>query len=230
MLLNIITDFISFFKEIPQGLDVALTHFVEKHDVLTYALLCTIIFCETGLVITPFLPGDSLLFAAGAVAATVGAGVLNPMVLILAIFIAAIAGDHVNYLVGRFLGKKATGAKILGFTIKPEYLEKTHKFYEKNGAKTLIIARFVPIVRTFAPFVAGVGQMNYIKFVSNCLVGGLLWVCSMIMLGYFLGSFEFVKKNFEIVVFLIIGVSLIPVMLEVIKARMKKDKSTSDKK
>ncbi|MBI3235180.1 MAG: VTT domain-containing protein [Bacteroidetes bacterium] len=203
-------------------LDEALSHFVQKHDILTYALLCTIIFCETGLVITPFLPGDSLLFAAGAVAATVGADVLNPMVLILALLIAAISGDHLNYFIGKFIGKKANGAKILGFTIKEEYLEKTHKFYEKNGAKTLIIARFVPIVRTFAPFVAGVGQMSYIKFLTNCFTGGLLWVCSMIMLGYFLGSFEFVKKNFEIVVFIIIGVSLLPVIIEFIKAKTKK--------
>lgn len=235
MLLNIFTDFIGFFKEIPkEGLDHALAHFVEKHDILTYALLCTIIFIETGLVIMPFLPGDSLLFTAGAIAGalpgTAGAGVLDPMVLMLALIISAIAGDHVNYFVGRFIGKKANGAKLLGFTIKPEYLEKTHAFYEKYGGKTLVLARFVPIVRTFAPFVAGIGRMNYIKFVSNCLMGGILWVCSMIMLGYFLGSTPFVKNHFETVVFLIIGISLLPVAIEIIKARMnKKDQSQIDK-
>lgn len=222
MTLNILTDFLEFFKEIPQGLDIALGHFVQKHHLLTYGLLCTIVFCETGLVVTPFLPGDSLLFAAGAVAGSVGQDILNPMVLILALFLAAISGDHVNFLVGRFIGDKARGARLFGITIKPEYLDKTHQFYEKHGGKTLIMARFVPIVRTFAPFVAGIGKMNYFRFLTNCISGGLLWVVSMVMLGYFLGSIEFVKKNFELVVFAIIGLSLLPVLLEIIKARRNK--------
>lgn len=168
------------------------------------------------MVVTPFL-GDSLLFAAGALAAN-EANNLNIFIIIPLLICAALIGDNTNYFIGKFLAKKGEGAKLFGvFTIRKDYLDKTHAFYEKYGARTIIMARFVPIVRTFAPFVAGVGSMSYVKYITFCIIGAILWVISISTLGYMLGSNEFVKKNFELVVFGIIAVSLIPVFYTIIK-------------
>jgi membrane-associated protein len=177
---------------------------------------------ETGLVVTPFLPGDSLLFAAGALAANPVNG-LNIFLIIILLIIAALCGDNSNYFIGKFLAKKGEGAKLFGiFTIRKDYLDKTHQFYEKHGARTSIIARFVPIVRTFAPFVAGVGNMDYKKYISYCIGGAILWVTSISLAGYFFGSLPWIKANFEKVVFAIILVSLLPVVYEVIKHKLAK--------
>lgn len=179
--------------------------------------MCLIIFCETGLVATPFLPGDSLLFAAGALAAK--NDVLNVWLLIPLLFGSAILGDNLNYFVGKTIGLKVFDK--LKF-IKRDYLTKTEEFYEKHGGKTIIIARFVPIVRTFAPFVAGVGAMNYRKYIGYCISGGIIWVTLLTLAGYFFGNLEIVKKNFEIVIFGIIGVSLLPVIFQFFKMKQAK--------
>ncbi|MSQ79492.1 MAG: hypothetical protein EXR21_07445 [Flavobacteriaceae bacterium] len=226
MLLDIFPDILTFFKEIFSGKGIeAIQHFVTAHGVFIYVLLCIIVFCETGLVVTPFLPGDSLLFAAGAVVAIAGPATetLNLPLLGLLLFASAIAGDNVNYFLGKFLAKKGENAKLFGlFTIRKDYLDKTHKFYEKYGGQTIIMARFVPIVRTFAPFVAGVGKMEYRKYIGFCLIGGFLWVASMLACGYLFGQIEFVQKHFEMVVIGIIGFSLLPVTIGILRARSKK--------
>lgn len=179
-------------------------------------------FCETGLVVTPFLPGDSLLFAAGALAAN-EANNLNVGFIIILLIVAALCGDNSNYFIGKFLARKGKGAKLFGiFTIKKEYLDKTHSFYEKYGARTIIIARFVPIVRTFAPFVAGVGAMTYRKYILFCVAGAILWVSLLTLTGYAFGNIPWIKKNFELVVFGIILISLVPIFVEVIKHRLQK--------
>lgn len=204
--------------DIIRHLDEHLQRIVTEYQTLTYLILALIIFCETGLVVTPFLPGDSLLFAAGAVAA--GGGALNVWLLIPILIIAAILGDNTNYFFGKFLGKKVFQRDF--WFLKKEYLAKTQEFYAKYGGKTLIMARFVPIVRTFAPFVAGVGEMTYRKFIGFCFGGGILWVTSMTLAGYFFGGIPIVKENFEIVVIGIIGISVVPMLVEVVKARSKK--------
>jgi membrane-associated protein len=197
-----------------------LQDFVQAYGMLVYLLLFLIVFAETGLVVTPFLPGDSLLFAAGALAAN-EANNLNVVFIILLLVCAALAGDNTNYFIGRYLAKKGEGAKLFGiFTIRKDYLEKTHTFYEKHGARTIIIARFVPIVRTFAPFVAGVGSMTYRKYITYCITGAIVWVTMLTMAGYMFGNIEWVKKNFELVVFAIIGISLVPILIEFIKHKM----------
>ena len=180
-----------------------------------YAILFTIIFCETGLVATPFLPGDSLLFAVGAVAANPASG-LNIWMAGLLMLVAAILGDTVNYWVGRFAGRRLSAA--FPRIIKPEYLERTHAFFEKYGGKTVILARFVPIIRTFAPFVAGMGSMNYSRFMTFNVVGAALWIALILPAGWYLGQFEFVKKRFELIVIGIIVVSLLPMVFEIWKA------------
>jgi membrane-associated protein len=198
-------------------IDAHLEQFISQYGVLVYGLLFLIVFMETGFVVTPFLPGDSLLFAAGALAAN-EANNLNVFIIIPMLILAALCGDNTNYFIGRYLAKKGEGAKLFGvFTIRKDYLDKTHQFYERHGARTIIIARFVPIVRTFAPFVAGVGHMTYSKYIRNCIAGALLWVISITTAGYFLGTIPVIKKNFELVVFGIIFVSLIPVIIEVIR-------------
>lgn len=204
--------------DIIRHLDEHLQRIVTEYQTLTYLILALIIFCETGLVVTPFLPGDSLLFAAGAVAA--GGGALNVWLLIPILIIAAILGDNTNYFFGRFLGKKVFQRDF--WFLKKEYLTKTQDFYAKYGGKTLVMARFVPIVRTFAPFVAGVGEMTYRKFIGFCFGGGILWVTSMTLAGYFFGGIPIVKENFEIVVIGIIGISVVPMLVEVVRARSKK--------
>ena len=202
-------------------LDKHLVQFVADHGYWTYGMLLAVIFCETGLVVTPFLPGDSLLFAAGAIAGLssdqAGGGVLNPHLLFVGLAIAAIIGDTVNYHLGKVFGEKifTENARFL----KKEYLVRTHKFYEKHGGKTIILARFVPIVRTFAPFVAGVGAMTYWKFLAYNVIGGIVWVAGFIYAGYFFGQTELVKKNFSLVVIAIIVISVLPMAIEVLKAR-----------
>ena len=198
-------------------LDEILPGIVDQLGVWSYVLLFVVIFCETGLVVTPFLPGDSLLFAAGAVAAI--APQLNIWVLLVVLSVAAILGDTVNYWIGHWVGPAAFSGKIR--FLKKEHLDRTHAFYEKYGGKTIILARFVPIVRTFAPFVAGVGAMTYSKFIAYNVIGGILWVFLFTLLGYFFGNFEFVKQNFELVVLAIIAISLVPMIWEFVSAKMR---------
>jgi membrane-associated protein len=208
--------FIDFFLH----LDKHLEDILLQYQTSTYFILALIIFCETGLVATPFLPGDSLLFAAGML--TASTGVLDIRVLIPLLILAAFIGDNVNYLVGKFVGEKVFDIPYLRKIIKREYLDKTHQFYEKHGGKTIIIARFVPIVRTFAPFAAGLGKMTYPKYISFCIVGAVLWVCSITLAGYFFGNIPIVKNNFEKVIFGIIFISILPIIVGVIKERRKK--------
>jgi len=178
-----------------------------------YVVLFAIVFAETGLVITPFLPGDSLLFAAGTLA---GGGLLNIWIVYFSLLIAAISGDTVNYWIGNYIGPKVFSRGNSRF-FKKEYLEKTREFYEKYGGKTIIIARFVPIVRTFAPFVAGIGKMRYSTFFFFNVLGGFIWVTSLIFVGFYFGGLSFVKANFEYVIFVIIALSLLPMFIEYIK-------------
>jgi membrane-associated protein len=177
-----------------------------------YVVLFLVIFCETGLVVTPFLPGDSLLFAIGALAATAGSpihlGYLIPLLII-----AAVVGDGVNYAIGKFLGPKVFRWEN-SWLLNRAHLDHAQKFYEKYGSKTIVLARFVPIVRTFAPFVAGIGKMNFLRFWSYNVIGGITWVVVFLLLGYWFGNLEFVKKNFEYVIFAIIGLSILPMVFE----------------
>ncbi len=196
-----------------------LAQFVKDYDQWVYLILFAIIFIETGLVIMPFLPGDSLLFAAGMMAAQ---GSLNLFTLLILLLIAAIAGDTVNYLIGKFLGDKFVAIQYKGKQlVKQEYIDQTHLFYEKHGSKTIILARFVPIVRTFAPFVAGIGSMNYKTFITFNIIGAVVWVVGLTVLGYFLGEIPFIKNNFEKVVLGIIFISVLPIFWEFFKSRIK---------
>ena len=179
----------------------------------TYVILFAVIFCETGLVVTPFLPGDSLLFAVGALC---GGGFLDVWIVYICLLAAAILGDTVNYWIGHSVGPKAFSNRNSRI-FRPEYLEKTHDFYKKYGGKTIVIARFVPIVRTFAPFVAGVGKMKYSSFIHYNALGAFIWVTSLVFIGYFFGGTTFVKQNFEYMIFAIIIVSLVPMVIELIK-------------
>ena len=215
-------DVIHFLIDFILHLDRHLTDIVNQYGTLTYAILFLIVFVETGLIVMPLLPGDSLLFAAGALAAATGA--LNVWIIIPLLIVAALLGDNVNYFVGKFLGDWVKSKNRILF-FKREYIEQTHEFYEKHGGKTVIMARFVPIVRTVAPFVAGAGSMTYSKYILNCILGAILWVVSITLLGYFFGNFEIVKKNFELVVLGVIAVSLIPIAVEVLKAKMGKSRS-----
>jgi membrane-associated protein len=194
-------------------LDKHLSPIIQEYGAWTYLLLFAIVFCETGLVVTPFLPGDSLLFAAGAFAAN---GSLSIWALIGALVAAAVLGDTANYWIGHFLGARLVASKRL---IKPEHIDKTHEFFEKYGGKTVIIARFVPIVRTFAPFVAGLGSMSYGRFMSYNLIGGAGWVLLCTLAGYSFGNLPFVQKNFSLVVLIIIVLSLLPAVWELWQAR-----------
>lgn len=189
----------------------------QNYNDLVYVILFLVIFIETGLVLMPFLPGDSLLFTAGLFARL---GYLNLSYLLILLFIAAVAGDNINYWVGRKIGLKMVKIKFRGKTIvKDEYLAKTHAFYEKYGTKTIIMARFVPIVRTFAPFVAGVAEMNYRRFFSFDILGGALWIGSLTFAGYFLGEIPWIRKNIELVALGIIFISILPIIVEVAKAK-----------
>src|SRR5512136_3132367 len=195
-------------------IDVYLSDIITRYGAWTYGLLFFIIFMETGFVVTPFLPGDSLIFAAGAFAAR---GALNPWILFILMAIAAFAGDTANYWIGHAIGAKAYTGEVKW--IKKEYMERTHAFFEKHGGKTIFLARFVPIIRTFAPFVAGVSQMPYGFFVRWNVIGGITWVATFTLLGYFFGNIPFVQKNFELVIIAIVVISLIPAVVEGLKAR-----------
>ena len=196
-------------------LDTHLQTVIQNYGTWTYVILFFIIFCETGLVVTPILPGDSLLFAAGAFAAT---GSLDLAWLLILLTFAAVLGDAVNYAIGHFMGPKVFAQPDSRF-LKREYLDRTHQFYEKYGGKTIIIARFVPIVRTFAPFVAGVGSMTYAKFASYNVIGGLLWVGVCVFAGYAFGNIPVVQENFTLVILGIIFVSILPGIIEFLRQR-----------
>ena len=201
-------------------IDRYLNDIILQYGFATYLILFLIIFVETGLVIMPLLPGDSLLFAAGTFAFK---GSLNIYYLIILLFIAAVLGDTLNYMIGKYLGPKVFSRDYK--LIKRAHLEKTQAFYEKHGGKTIIFARFIPIVRTFAPFVAGIGNMDYRKFLSYNIIGGAVWVAGLTLLGYYFGQLEFVQKNFETVIIAIIILSILPPMIELIRQKFAK-KST----
>jgi membrane-associated protein len=195
-------------------LDIHLGQIISSYGIATYAILFATIFVETGLVFVPFLPGDSLLFAAGAFAAI---GSLNIFFLLVLLIAAAVLGDTVNYWVGHFIGDKIVSSSRM--PIKKEHLAKTNEFFRKHGGKTIILARFVPIVRTFAPFVAGAGKMNYGKFISYNIIGGVLWVAICTMAGYFFGNIPFIKDNFSIVIIGVVAISLVPILVELWRNR-----------
>lgn len=202
-------------------IDHHLVEIVNDYQTWTYLILFLIIFAETGLVVTPFLPGDSLLFAAGAIIAKPET-MLNIGVMCLLLIVAAVLGDMVNYHVGKYIGVKAFSGRYK--FLKVEYLNTTQQFYNKHGGKTIIYARFIPIVRTFAPFVAGIGTMGYMRFATYNVVGGVAWVISFLFLGYFFGGLPVIKENFTYVVFGIIIVSILPPIIEVIRQKRKADK------
>jgi membrane-associated protein len=203
------------FIDLVLHIDKHLEPLLVSYGGWVYLILFLIIFCETGLVVTPVLPGDSLLFAAGALAAATGA--LSPLLLFVILAIAAISGDTANYFVGHYLGLKLFERKIP--FLKKEYLDRTHQFYEKYGGKTIILARFVPIVRTFAPFVAGVGSMTYSYFITYNVIGGIAWIGLFVFGGYFIGNIPVIKENFSIVTVLIILISVLPIAIELLRNR-----------
>jgi membrane-associated protein len=209
----------TYFIDLFLHLDKHLAEITQTYGVWTYALLFLIIFLETGVVITPFLPGDSLLFAAGALAANDNSG-LNVVLLFILLTVAAIIGDTVNYWIGHAIGPRAFQGDIP--FLKKEYLDRTHQFYEKYGGKTIVLARFIPIIRTFAPFVAGIGSMSYGKFITYNVFGGILWTTIFIFLGYFFGNLPFVEENFSLVIIAIIIISILPPVFEFIQSRREK--------
>jgi membrane-associated protein len=206
-------------------LDKHLVELVAQFGPWMYLILFLIIFCETGLVVTPFLPGDSLLFAIGGVCALAK---LNVWAILGLLTAAAISGDNVNYWIGYHLGPKVF--KKESRLLNKRHLERTHDFYDRYGGKTIIIARFVPIIRTFAPFVAGIGRMRYLKFISFSIGGGVLWIFSMTLAGYFFGNLAFVKKNFSIVILMIIFISILPAIIEFMRERKRQQRSASEGK
>lgn len=213
--MEIIRQLIDFILHI----DHHLSEIIRDYQVWTYLILFLIIFAETGFVITPFLPGDSLLFAAGALIGIGDTG-LNIFLLALLLFIAAFAGDSVNYEIGKHYGTRVFSGKIP--FLKKEYLVRTQDFFVKHGGKTIIYARFVPIVRTFAPFVAGIGMMNYKKFASFNVIGAFLWVGLFLFIGYFFGNIPVIQKNFSLVILAIIVISILPPVVEVMRSKLKR--------
>ena len=207
-------DLISFIVDFILHLDEHLSTIIQNYGIWTYLLLFLIIFLETGLVVTPFLPGDSLLFAAGTFAAL---GALNVGVLFLLLSVAAILGDTVNYWIGHYIGPRAFSGNVR--FLKKEYLDRTHEFYERHGGKTIILARFIPIIRTFAPFVAGIGAMTYPSFIAYNVIGGVLWVAIFTFGGYYFGNLPVVKENFTLVILAIIFISVLPGVIEFFKER-----------
>jgi membrane-associated protein len=207
-------DQVKFLIDFILHIDEHLTSIIARYGTWTYAILFAIIFVETGLVVMPFLPGDSLLFAAGAFASK---GSLNPFVLFVLLSIAAIIGDTVNYWIGRYFGPRVFTSESR--LLNKKHLDRAHQFYEKHGGKAIIFARFVPIVRTFAPFVAGVGYMSYGKFIIYNVVGGVAWIAIFVWAGYFFGNIPAVENNFELVIFAIIGLSVVPMIVEYWKER-----------
>jgi membrane-associated protein len=208
-------EILDLFLHLPDHLET----FINAHGTLIYGLLFLIIFCETGLVVTPFLPGDSLLFAIGALAAK-PSSTLNIWIAAAILLVAAILGDTVNYWIGRRFGSWTM--QKFPKIVKPSHIEKTNEFFVRYGGKTIIIARFVPIIRTFAPFVAGSGEMNYRRFMFFNVIGAVLWVALILPCGWFFGNIPVVQKNFELVVLGIIGVSVLPMVIEIARAKMKK--------
>jgi membrane-associated protein len=211
--------FVDFFLH----LDRHLAEVIHSYGTWTYALLFAIVFLETGLVVTPFLPGDSLLFAAGSFAAL---GALDLSLLFVLLAAAAILGDTVNYAVGAYLGPKVFQYPKSRF-FNPEHVRKTHGFYEKYGGKTIIIARFVPIIRTFAPFVAGIGAMSYARFLAYNVIGGLLWVALCLWAGYCFGNLPFVRNNFSLVILAIVVISILPALVEFLRHRAEARRATA---
>jgi membrane-associated protein len=210
-------EYIQYIIDFILHIDVHLAELISLYGIWVYGILFVIIFCETGLVVTPFLPGDSLLFVAGALA-SLPANNINAHLIVLALIIAAVLGDAVNYTIGRFFGKKLFSnpkSKIF----RRSYLDKTHNFFEKYGGKTIILARFVPIIRTFAPFVAGMGRMGYRRFASFNVIGGIVWVSLITYAGYFFGRLEFVQENLKVLLLLIIFISLLPAIVEVVREK-----------
>ncbi len=212
-------EFLAFFIDVILHLDRYLITMLEQYGLWIYVLLFLIIFCETGLVFTPFLPGDSLLFAIGALAAQ---GSLNIILLYMLLVAAAILGDTVNYWIGFHLGPRAFHEKVR--FLKKEYLVRTEQFYEAHGSKTIIIARFIPIIRTFAPFVAGIGKMKYIRFLTYNILGGLIWITLLLFGGYYFGNVPLVKENFSLVILVIIVLSFAPVIIEFVNHRRRRIK------
>ena len=214
--MEIINTFIDLFLH----LDEHLSTVIQNYGVLTYLLLFLIVFMETGLVVTPFLPGDSLLFAAGTFASPALGSSLNVFILWILLVSAAILGDTINYWIGHYIGPRAFSGNIR--FLKKEYLERTHAFYEKHGGKTIVLARFIPIIRTFAPFVAGIGAMRYRDFVTYNVFGAVLWVSIFLFGGYFFGNLPFVKDNFTLVILAIIFISVLPGIVEYLRERFRK--------
>jgi membrane-associated protein len=219
-------ELIKYLIDLFLHLDKHLNEVIQGYGLWTYMILFLVIFCETGLVVTPILPGDSLLFAAGALSATEGSP-LHPGWLFVLLSIAAIIGDTVNYWLGSYLGPKVFAQEKSRF-FKKEHLIRTQKFYEKYGAKTIIIARFIPIVRTFAPFVAGIGSMNYGRFITYNIVGGIFWVGVCVLAGYLFGNIPIVKKNFSIAILAIVFISILPAIIEIIRHRLKPKPEVAD--
>ncbi len=211
--MNIIDSILNLLNTILH-LDKVLKDIILTYHTWTYLILFFVIFMETGFVVTPFLPGDSLIFAAGAFA---GLGSLHVGILFVVLALAAIAGDTANYWIGHYIGPRAFSGNIR--FLKKEYIDRTHTFFEKYGGKTIIIARFIPIIRTFAPFVAGVGAMTYPKFIAYNVIGGLAWVALFTFLGYFFGNLPIVQDNFTFVILAIIFISVMPAIIEVIRSR-----------
>jgi membrane-associated protein len=210
-------DLIKFLFDFILHIDKHLAEIFANYQQLSYAILFLIIFVETGLVIMPFLPGDSLLFATGALIASTQT--LNIFVLIPLLIVAAIMGDNINYFVGKYIGDKVLEIKWVSRIVKPEYITRAEKYFEKYGSRTVVIARFIPIVRTITPFVAGVGEMRYVTFLTYSVIGAILWITSLTCLGYFFGNLDIVKNNFELVVFAIIGISILPMVYHFIKSK-----------
>lgn len=219
-------DLIHFFIDFILHIDKHLDQMIITYGIWVYVILFLIVFCETGLVVTPFLPGDSMLFVAGALAAR-ATNELDVAILCIVLIAAAIIGDSTNFEIGKIFGKKLfsnPNSKIF----KQEYLNKTHDFYKKYGGKTIILARFVPIVRTFAPFVAGMGRMHYYYFISYNVIGALAWVLIFTLAGYFVGNVEWVQSNLKLLIVAIILVSIIPAIFEIVKNKMKGTKPESN--
>jgi membrane-associated protein len=199
-------------------IDKNLLILIQNYGILIYPLLFLVLFAETGLVIIPFLPGDSLLFAAGVIASS---GLINILLVFFIAVFAVILGDTVNYWIGNFIGERLINSRL----IKKEYLIRTQNFYNKNGGKTIILARFIPIIRTFAPFVAGIGKMKYSKFIGFNILGGILWTALFVFTGFFFGNIPFIKSNFSLVIFAIIALSLVPVVIEFFRGRIRHQKT-----
>lgn len=210
--------YITFVIDLFLHLDEHLATVIQTFGIWTYLLLFLVIFMETGLVVTPFLPGDSLLFAAGAITAA-ASDTLNVVLLWALVFVAAFLGDTANYWIGRYIGPRAFSMNSRLF--KKEYLERTQAFYEKHGGKTIFLARFIPIIRTFAPFVAGIGTMRYGYFITYNIVGGFIWTALFIATGYFFGNIPFIRDNFSIVILAIILISIMPPVVEYLRGRNK---------